>query len=101
LDFTPGLRGLITPIEESRGVWRYPTPAPEFALWRIEPQDEPAPVPAGTTGRIILVTVGEITATSPTAKLDLTGGESALLTAGEEVVLTGRGTAFIGGPGIF
>jgi mannose-6-phosphate isomerase len=101
LDFTPGLRGLITPIEESRGVWRYPTPAPEFALWRIEPRGEPLPVPAATTGRILLVTVGEFTAMSPTAKLDLVGGESALLTAGEEVALTGRGTAFVGGPGIF
>ena len=45
LDFTPGLRGMITPIEESRGVWRYPTPAPEFALWRIEPDGGPVAVP--------------------------------------------------------
>lgn len=101
LDFTPGVRGWITPMEESRGVWRYPTPAPEFALWRIEPQGEPVSVPAGTTGRILLVTHGELTAISGTATLDLGRGESALLTAGEEVVLIGRGTAFVGGPGIF
>jgi mannose-6-phosphate isomerase len=101
LDFTPGLRGLITPIEESRGVWRYPTPAPEFALWRIEPRGEPVPVPAGSTGRILLITDGELTAMSAAAKLDLVCGESALLTAGEEVAVTGRGTAFVGGPGIF
>ena len=80
---------------------RYPTPAPEFVLWRIEPHGEPVPVPAGTTGRILLVTDGELTAMSPTAELDLVGGESALLTAGEKVELTGRGTAFVGGPGIF
>ncbi|HEX6758750.1 MAG TPA: mannose-6-phosphate isomerase, class I [Propionibacteriaceae bacterium] len=101
LDFTPGVRGWITPMEESRGVWRYPTPAPEFALWRIEPQGEPVSVPAGTTGRILLVTHGELTAISGSATLDLGRGESALLTAGEEVVLIGRGTAFVGGPGIF
>ena len=101
LDFTPGVRGWITPMEESRGVWRYPTPAPEFALWRIEPRGEPVSVPAGTTGRILLVTHGELTAISGTATLDLGRGESALLTAGEEVVLIGRGTAFVGGPGIF
>jgi mannose-6-phosphate isomerase len=101
LDFTPGIRGLITPIEESRGVWRYPTPAPEFALWRTEPQGESVPVPAGTTSRILLVTDGELTAISATATLDLVCGESALLTAGEEVVLTGHGTAFVGGTGIF
>jgi mannose-6-phosphate isomerase len=101
LDFTPGLRGLITPIEESHGLWRYPTPAPEFALWRIEPRGEPVAVPAGTTGRILLVTDGELTGTSAAATLDLVRGEAALLTAGEESVLTGQGTAFLGGPGVF
>ena len=101
LDFRPGLRGLITPIVESRGLWRYPTPAPEFALWRIEPPGGSVAVPAGTTCRMLLVTDGDLTATSGTATLDLVRGESALLTPGEEVVMTGRGTAFVGGPGIF
>jgi mannose-6-phosphate isomerase len=101
LDFTPGLRGLITPIEESQGVWRYPTPAPEFALWRIEPQGELVAVPAVGSGRVLLVTDGELTAQSPTAELDLVRGEAALLSAGEEAVLTGHGTAFVGGPGVF
>jgi mannose-6-phosphate isomerase len=101
LDFRPGLRGLITPIVESRGLWRYPTPAPEFALWRIEPPGGSVAVPAGTTGRVLLVAEGDLTATSGGATLDLVRGESALLTPGEEVVLAGRGTAFIGSPGIF
>ena len=101
LDFTPGLRGLITPVEESRGVWRYPTPAPEFTLWRAEPHGGPVAVPAAGSGRVLLVTVGELTARSSTAKLDLVRGQAALLTAGEEAVLTGRGAAFVGGPGIF
>jgi mannose-6-phosphate isomerase len=101
LDFTPGLRGLITPSDESRGVWRYPTPAPEFALWRIEPHGEPVAAPATGGGRVLLVTDGDLTVTSSTAALDLVRGESALLTAGEQIVLTGRGTAFVGGPGLF
>ena len=101
LDFTPGLRSLITPIEESRGVWRYPTPAPEFALWRLQPQGEPVAVPATGSGRVLLVTAGDLTAISATAELDLVRGQSALLTAGEEARLTGRGTAFVGGPGVF
>ncbi|HJQ88633.1 MAG TPA: mannose-6-phosphate isomerase, class I [Propionibacteriaceae bacterium] len=101
LDFTPGLRSLITPIEESRGVWRYPTPAPEFALWRLQPQGEPVAVPAAGSGRVLLVTDGELTALSTTAELDLVRGQSALLTAGEEARLLGRGTAFVGGPGVF
>ena len=51
-------------------------------------------------GRILLVVDGELTAISSTAKLDLASGQSALLTAGEGVELIGRGTAFVGGPGI-
>jgi mannose-6-phosphate isomerase len=101
LDFTPGFRGLITPVEESPGVWRYLTPAPEFALWRLETHGEAVRVPAGTSGRILLVTDGELTASSSTAKLDLVRGQAALLTADEEAVAAGHGTAFVGGPGVF
>ena len=101
LDFTPGLRGLITPLEESPGVWRYPTPAPEFTLWRLEPHAESAAVPAAGSGRILLVTDGELTAMSTTTRLDLGRGEAALLSSGEEAAVTGRGTAFVGGPGVF
>jgi mannose-6-phosphate isomerase len=100
LDFTPGLRGMITPTEKSPGVWRYPTPAPEFALWRIEPRGEQVSIPAAGSGRVLLVTGGGLTATSATAKLDLVRGQAALLSADEEAVLTGRGTAFVGGPGL-
>jgi mannose-6-phosphate isomerase len=101
LDFAPGFRGLITPVEESQGVWRYPAPTPEFALWRIETRGEPVGVPAGTSGRILLVTDGEISTKSATQELDLVRGEAALVTAGEEVVVAGKGTAFVGGPGVF
>lgn len=101
LDFTPGLRGLITPVEESPGVWRYSTPAPEFGLWRIETQGVAVSVPAGTSGRILLVTDGEIGISSATGQLDLVRGDAALLTAGEDAVATGQGTAFVGGPGLF
>jgi mannose-6-phosphate isomerase len=101
LDFTPGLRGLIAPVEELPGVWRYPTPAPDFALWRLEPVAASVAVPATSSGRVLLVTDGELTAMSAAARLDLGRGEAALLTAGEEVELSGHGTAFVGGPGIF
>jgi mannose-6-phosphate isomerase len=101
LDFTPGLRGLITPVEELPGLWRYPTPAAEFALWRLEPHAESVAVPGASSGRVLLVTDGTLTATSAATRLDLARGEAALLTAGEEAVMSGRGTAFVGGPGIF
>jgi mannose-6-phosphate isomerase len=101
LDFTPGFGGLIIPVEESPGVWRYPTPAPEFELWRIEARGEPVDVPAGTAGRILLVADGQLSTTSSNGVLDLVRGEAALLQAGEQAVVTGRGTAFVGGPGLF
>jgi mannose-6-phosphate isomerase len=101
LDFAPGFRGLITPVEESTGVWRYPAPTPEFALWRLEARRESVNVPAGTSGRILVVTDGEVSTKSGAEELDLVRGEAALLTPGEEVVVTGRGTAFVGGPGLF
>jgi mannose-6-phosphate isomerase len=101
LDFMPGFRGLITPIEESAGVWRYPAPAPEFALWRLASRGDPVDVPAGTSGRILLVADGELSLRSATEELDLVRGEAALLSAGEEVVVTRRGTAFVGGSGLF
>jgi mannose-6-phosphate isomerase len=101
LDFTPGFGGLIIPVEDSPGVWRYPTPAPEFELWRIEARGEPVDVPAGTAGRILLVADGQLSTTSPNGVLELVRGEAALLQAGEQAVVTGRGTAFVGGPGLF
>jgi mannose-6-phosphate isomerase len=101
LDFTPGFGGLIIPVEDSPGVWRYPTPAPEFELWRIEARGEPVDVPAGTAGRILLVADGDLSTTSSNGVLDLVRGEAALLQAGEQAVVTGRGTAFVGGPGLF
>jgi mannose-6-phosphate isomerase len=57
-------------------------------------------VPATGSGRILLVTDGELTAMSATTRLDLGRGEAALLSAGEDAVMTGHGTAFVGGPGI-
>jgi mannose-6-phosphate isomerase len=101
LDFTPGFPGFITPVEESPGIWRYPTPAPEFALWRIEAREEPVAVPAGTAGRIVLVTDGELRVKSARQEVALVRGEAVLLTAGEEAAVTGQGTAFVGGPGVF
>ncbi len=34
LDFTPARPPLVQPVADAPGVWRYPTPAPEFCLWR-------------------------------------------------------------------
>jgi mannose-6-phosphate isomerase len=100
VDFTPGFGGLVEPHEEAPGVWRYPVPAPEFALWRLELGEDAAPVPANGSGRILLVTEGSATLRSGEEELELARGESALLTADERATVAGGATVFVGGPGV-
>ena len=100
VDFTPGFGGLLEPRQEAPGVWHYPVPAPEFALWRLQLGDETVPVPAPGSGRILLVTEGSVTLRSGEEELELARGESALLTAAEKATLTGRATVFVGAPGV-
>jgi mannose-6-phosphate isomerase len=100
VDFSPGFGGLLEPQQEADGVWHYPVPAPEFDLWRLELAEEPVPVPAPGSGRILLVTAGSATLRSADDELELARGESALLTAEEEVTVAGRATVFVGAPGV-
>jgi mannose-6-phosphate isomerase len=100
VDFTPGFGGLIIPVEESPGVWHYPTPAPEFALWRLEAGEDPLPVPGTGGGRILLATEGSAILNSGHEDLALARGESALVTASEEANLAGPATVFVGAPGV-
>ena len=100
VDFTPGFGGLLEPQHEAPGVWRYPVPAPEFALWRLELAGDPVPVPATGSGRILLVTQGSLTLRADEAQLELGRGESALLTAAERATVVGRATIFVGAPGV-
>lgn len=100
VDFRPGFDGLITPVESEPGVWHYPTPAPEFALWRIECGADPVTLPGAGSGRILLVTAGSIRVHGPNGDLELGQGQSAFVTALDEVELAGRGTAFLAASGV-
>ena len=100
LDFTPGFAERVLPVEETPGLWRYPTPAPEFALWRVEVADADVELPASELGRVVLATDGSITLSSPSAELTLDRGQSAFATASETVRAAGRGTLFVGAPGL-
>jgi mannose-6-phosphate isomerase len=100
LDFTPGFPGVVPCVEEPAGVWSYRTPAPEFALWRLEVSGEALRVPRAGTGRVLLVTEGAVTARTSTATLSLDRGQSAFLTAEDDAELEGRGVVFVAGPGI-
>jgi mannose-6-phosphate isomerase len=100
VDFTPGFAGLTAPEQTALGVWRYPTPAPEFALWRLELTGDPIDIPARGTARVALVTAGAVTLNSATTGLNLDRGGSAFITAAEDVIAGGRGTVFLGAPGV-
>ena len=99
LDFEPGYAGLTPAVEDPPGVWRYQTPAPEFALWRIEVGEAETPLPASDVGRIGIVTDGSVRLHAAGLELTLARGESVLLAPHDEAVATGSGTLFIGGPG--
>lgn len=99
LDFTPGVPDLVEAVEEEPGVWRYQTPAPEFALWRLDLDDQEVALPGTGHGRIALVVEGSARLSGP-ATLELGRGESAFVTAPDDVRAKGTGTVFVGGPGV-
>jgi mannose-6-phosphate isomerase len=100
LDFTPGFPGYVEPVEEAPGCWRYPTPAPEFALWRLEPRETVVEVPGTDGARVLLVTDGSVVLEGGADDLPLGRGQSAFARAGEELVVSGTGTVFLAGPGL-
>ncbi len=98
VNFVDGPVDLVHPVDEAPGLQRYPTPAPEFALWRVEPRDGVAvEIPAADSGRVLLVVEGHVTDQGGT---ELHKGQSAFLDAGEQVVLSGDALAFLAAPGI-
>ena len=99
LDFTPGVPDLVEAVAEEPGVWRYRTPAPEFALWRLDLDGQEVPLPGSGHGRIALVVEGSAQLSGP-ATLELARGESAFVTALDDVRVTGTGTVFVAGPGV-
>ncbi len=102
LDFTPGFAGFVPTIAQGPGVYRYDTPAPEFALWRLELGDvaAPVPVPAESSGRVLLVSAGSVIVRDGSTELTLGQGQSAFVSAHRPATVTGPGTLFVAGPGV-
>ncbi|GAA2112254.1 mannose-6-phosphate isomerase, class I [Microlunatus panaciterrae] len=101
LDFTPGFPGLVDAVEEQPGVWAYQTPAPEFALWRLDLTSTGLALPGEGSGRVVLVTDGQATLVTKGCELVLDRGGSAFVAAADrEVRVAGTGTVFVGGPGV-
>jgi mannose-6-phosphate isomerase len=101
LDFRPGFPGVIEGVEQEEGVFCYPTPAPEFSLWRLECGADGRRIPGEGTGRVVLAVAGAVTLRQGGGSLDLAQGQAAFVFArdtGAEVV--GRGTVFVAAPGV-
>lgn len=100
VDFVPGFPGLLTPVEISPGVRRYPTEAPEFAVFDlVDAHDQP--VPARESARILLVCEGSAELTSGAEALRLERGQAAFLGAGEQARVTSSGWAFLTASGLY
>lgn len=101
LDFTPLEPELVPIMEQAPGVFGYQTPAPEFGLWRLEPNDSAIELPGSASGRILLAVEGTIMISGAGEELTLTRGQSAFVAADAgEAKVSGAGTAFLGGPGL-
>ncbi|QDP98141.1 mannose-6-phosphate isomerase, class I [Microlunatus elymi] len=102
LDFTPGAARPVPTVENSPGVVRYQTPAPEFALWRLDVDHEPdagLTLPADDLGRVALSTDGSVSLHTQDSTLHIGQGQAAFLRPGEQVTVSGDGTVFVGSAG--
>lgn len=100
LDFTPGVPSLVAVEPEGPSVWRYVTPAPEFALWRIDAAPSGVRVPAEDSGRIVIVVEGEIEVSDGSSNLVLGRGESVFGYPADVLTVTGEGIAMVAAPGV-
>ena len=101
LDFAPGVPPLVETTLDAPGVLRYLTPAPEFTLWRLAPDDDGCAVPAPGSGRVVLAMDGEVVLESDEDELRLARGQAVFVFPEDDLRLSGRGVAFVAGPGIF
>ena len=100
LDFTPGMPDLVDLVPEGQSVWRYDTPAPEFALWRVDADASEVVVPAETSGRVLLVVEGSVEVGDGSTTRHLRRGDSVFGYPGERLTLSGPGIAVVAAPGV-
>ena len=98
LDFSAEVPPRVEAAVEAPGLLRYLTPAPEFTLWRLQPEGS-CTVPAVGSPRVLLVTEGELVLDSENDALTLTRGQAVFAFPGDELRVSGAGVAFVAGPG--
>lgn len=86
----------LVPVEPAGdGVSRYLTPAPHFALWRVDPSAAARALPATDSPRIFLTVRGACRLTRDGEEHRLRSGEAVFLAAGEAVQVSGDGLGFL------
>ncbi|MEC3952256.1 mannose-6-phosphate isomerase, class I [Nocardia sp. CDC153] len=84
LDFEPLDLPIVEPEQVAEGVFRYHTPAPEFALARFELEQDADPVPAVGSGPVIaLVTHGRVRLLQGNHDLVVERGHAAWISAAD------------------
>lgn len=86
-------------VPQGPGTVHYPVPVPEFALWRMDVNEQPLALPAPDRGRIVLATSGPVTITSHDGALTFSAGSAAWLDASEDGQISGDGTVWIAASG--
>lgn len=97
VDFEAEPVKLVQTEQVAPGLQRYLTPAPEFALWRLDGTGGQIDLPATDLGRTLLVVEGSFTGHDGT---ELGKGRAAFIEAGEQASVTGSGLAFLAAPGV-
>ncbi len=97
VDFTPRPVEILRPEREDATFSRYHEPNGSFSLWRIELRPGVLrELPGAGRGRILLVVDGQLSASDDKGgSLDVTRGGAVFIPAGETVVATGDGVAFL------
>ncbi len=95
LDFTPGEVQVLHGDPAGPGQWVYPTPASQFRLWRLQPDDNGIEI-SHDGPQVVLTVEGKLDVTAADGRhLTLERGRSVWIAADDGPVrLTGSGTAF-------
>lgn len=95
IDPHPSAPARVTLATAGDGIVRYVTPAPHFALWRIDAAPGARALPATDSPRIYLTVRGGAVLTGTAGDVRLASGEAVFLAAGEEVEVVEDGLGFM------
>ncbi|MEE9964117.1 MAG: mannose-6-phosphate isomerase, class I [Propionicimonas sp.] len=101
VSFEPIDPELTTPEVVCDGLLHYPTPCPEFDVWRIDATAETRPVelPGAGSARVLFLVSGSGTLTDGADTLALPQGGAAFIPADEQVSFRGEAVGFLSASG--